>query len=301
MFKKIIKTALSLASPYVVQTTACAQEEWKFQSSLAATTGHYTESVTLKNLQGLGIRVSGERNQSWGVKAGLQSTRIDMQPIVPMDQKIQDDWFLSGFVHVPSSVFLGRWTLQLDTYKTSNNAIQDISSDVLAVMPQVIWQSYALPLKIDLSYARSKYKNTNSIYQTSAGMAIGFNEAKNWLQLRSYNVRNLTPINALGQAHYTATDIKLTHLFSNGSTWMPASITLGLERGKKFYAIDVASQTIYNLPMLNEGGENVTASWKISEKTDFNLHWSRNQYRADRPWAHRFTLNALSANIARKW
>lgn len=300
MLKKIIKIALLLASPFAVQSTACAQEEWKFQSSLAATTGQYTDSVTLKNQQGQGIRVSGERNQSWGVKAGLQSMRIDMQPIVPMHQQIQDDWLLSGFVHVPSTVFLGRWTLQLDTYKISNNATQDISSDVLAVLPQVIWQSYALPLKIDLSYARSKYKNTNSIYQTSAGMAIGFNEGKNWLQLRGYNVRNLTPISALGQAHYTATDIKLTHLFSNESTWIPASITLGLERGKKIYTIDVVSQNMYNLPMLNEGGENVTASWKISDKTDFNLHWGQNQYRADRR-DNIFTLNTLSAYIAKKW
>jgi hypothetical protein len=301
MFKKIIKVVLTLVSPYVVQTTAFAQEEWKFQSSLAATTGHYSDAVTLKNQQGLGIRVSGEKNQTWGMKAGLQSTRIDMKPIVPMHQQIQQDWLLSGFVHVPSTVFLGRWTLQLDTYKTSNNAKQDISSDVLAVMPQVIWQSYALPLKIDLSYARSKYKNTNSIYQTSAGLAIGFNEAKSWLQLRGYNVRNLTPISALGQAQYTATDIKFTHLFSNESTWTPASITLGLERGKKIYAIDVVSQNMYNLPMLNEGGENITASWKISSNTDFNLHWSRNQYHADRPWNNIFTLNTLSAYIAKNW
>lgn len=301
MFKKNIKTLLSLACVCIVPTLACAQDAWQLRTSLTGTTGHYLDSITLKNQQGLGIRMSGEKNQSWGVTAGLQSTSIDMQPIVPVHQQIQKDWLLSGFVHVPTTALPGRWTLQLDAYKTSNNATQDISSDVQAFLPQVIWQSYTFPLKIDLSYARSKYKNTDSIYQASAGLAIGFNQAKDWLQLRSYNIKNLTPFSALGETHYSAIDIKLTHLFTGESSWTPTSASLGLERGKKIYAIDVVSQTIYNLSMLNEGGENITASWKISPKTDFNLHWSRNKYLADRPWGHRFFLQTLSANIAKKW
>ncbi len=266
-------------------------------------TGHYADSLTMNNQKGLGVRMSGENNQTWGFTAGLQSTRIDMAPITQVSTQNQDNWLLSGYVHMPSAMTPGRWTFQLDAHKAYNDAQQSNTSDVRAIAPQVTWLSYTQPLKVDLSYARSTYKNTAAIHQLSSAIAYGFNGAKDWLQVRSYAINNLTTSEALGQSSTRATDIKLTHFLSRDLKWAPSTVTVGLERGQRIYVVDMTSQTVYNLPMLNHGGKHMAASWKLSPKTNLNVQFSKTKYYAEpTPLpAHNFTLSTLSAQIATAW
>lgn len=280
---------------------AYAQDDWRFNSSITAMTGRYTDSQTMTSQTGTGIRLLGEKKQEWGLAAGVQSTRIDMNPITQVSKQNQDNWLLSSFVHTQSTTLPGRWTLQLDAHKVSNDAPQSISSDVRAVAPQVSWLSYSQPMKFDFSYAHSNYKNTMHVHQISSALAYGFNNAADWLQLRGYIISNLDPMTALGQTRTHATDIKLTHFFNSDVIWAPTTVTLGLERGKRIYVVDMLSQTVYNLPMLNEGGENIAASWKVNSATNFNLQYSKNKYFADRITEHRFTLGTLSAQLALAW
>ena len=303
MSKKMKSTPLLklLAIICITPSVSNAQDMWKLSSSLTTMTGNYVGSQSMDNQHGLGIRISGEKDQTWGLTAGLQSTRIDMNSSIPKPTQNQDNWFLSGFVHMPSMKSAGRWTFQLDAHQISNDASQSISSDVHVVAPQVTWLSYTQPLKIDFSYANSSYKDTKTIHQLSSAMAYGFNDAKDWLQVRSYAIKNLNSSTAVGQLSTRATDVKLTHFVSSEVKWAPTSVTLGIERGKRIYVVDMTTQTVYNLPMLNEGGENISASWKISPKSNFNMQFSKTRYLADQMSTHRFTLSTLSAEIATSW
>jgi hypothetical protein len=226
-----------------------------------------------------------------------------MAPITQVSTQSQDNWLLSGYVHQPSTLLPGRWTFQLDAHQIHNDAPQSNTSDVRAIAPQVTWLSYTQPLKLDFSYARSNYKNTAPIQQLSSAIAYGFNDATDWLQVRSYAINHLTTSEALGQSSTRATDFKLTHFFKTNAKWAPTTVTLGLERGKRIYVVDMATQTVYNLPMLNEGGENIAANWKLTSKTDLNVQFSKTKYLAEpTPLpAHRFTLSTLSAQIATAW
>lgn len=279
-----------------------AQDAWQLNASATAMAGHYVDSQTMNHQRGLGIRLTGEKNQAWGFTAGLLSTRIDMAPITQVSTQNQDNWLLSGFAHAPSTKLPGRWTFQIDAHQVNNDAAQSISSDVRILAPQVTWLSQSMPFKVDLSYASSHYKNTpDDIQQVSTAFAYGFNQAQDWVQVRSYAISKLDPLTALGQSSTRAFDYKLTHLLRSSNPMVPTSVTLGLERGKRIYIVDMSSQTVYNLPMLNEGGENITASWKLSPKTNLNLHLSKTRYYADLPMEHRFTLNTLSAQLATAW
>jgi hypothetical protein len=279
-----------------------AQEAWQFNSSVTAMTGQYENSLTMNNQHGLGLRISGENNQKWGFTTGLQSTRINMAPITQVSAQNQDNWLIAGYVHHPSTTLPGRWTFQIDAHQVHNDAMQSNTSNVRAIAPQITWLSYTQPLKVDFSYASSNYKNTPAtIHQFSSAIAYGFNDATDWLQVRSYAINNLTTSEALGQSSTRATDFKLTHFLKTQYKWTPTNVTLGLERGKRIYVVDMASQTVYNLPMLNEGGENIAANWKLSPKTDLNLQLSKTRYYAESVAAHRFTLSTLSAQIATAW
>jgi hypothetical protein len=290
-----------LAILCIAPSMAIAQDVWQLDSSVTVMTGHYADSLIMNNQHGLGLRMTGEKDQKWGFTAGLQSTRIDMAPLSSQDQY---NWLLSGFLHIPTNKLPGRLTVQLDTHQVQNDAPQSSNSNVLAIATQATWLSYTQPLKVDFSFASSAYKNTAAIHQLSAAFAYGFNDAKDWLQVRGYAIDHLTASTALGQSSTRATDLKLTHFFSGHVKWAPAAVTLGIERGKRIYVVDMTTQTLYNLPMLNQGAENIAANWKLSPKTDLNLQFSKTRYFADIPYApsaHRFTLSTLSAQLATSW
>lgn len=245
----------------------------------------------------------GEKDQQWGFTIGLQSTRIDMAAISPVSTQNQDNWLLSSYVHAPSVRLPGRWTFQIDAHQVNNDATHSNTSNVRAIAPQLTWLSYTQPLKFDISYASSTYKNTEAIHQFSSAFAYGFNDSTDWLQLRGYAINNLRTSQALGYSSTRATDIKLTHFFESNTKWAPQTVTLGLERGKRIYVVDMATQIVYNLPMINHGGKNIAASWRLNPKTELNVQFSKTNYYAEpAPLpAHNFTLSTLSAQISTGW
>jgi hypothetical protein len=286
--------AIFFFSPALVS----AQDTWQLTPSFNAMTGQYADSRTMNNQQGLGVRISGEKERQWGFTAGLQTTHIDMAPITQTSVQHQDNWLASTYTHLPSSRWLGRWTLQIDTHKVNNDALHTNSNSVRALAPQITWLSNTQPLKMDLSLAKSNYANSEPIYQLSSAVAYGFNNATNWLQIRGYAINNLTPSEALGLSNTRAVETKFTHVLGHTSTWMPTSITVGLDHGKRIYWVDMASQTIYNQPMINEGSENIAASWQLNPKTKFNLQLNQTRYYAESLGAHRFKLSTLSTQLA---
>lgn len=295
------RSLLVLHTLLCIPPIAVAQDAWQLSSSVSATTGNYVGSQTMNNQHGLGIRVLGEKNQTWGFATDLQSTRISMAPITQVSVQNQGNWMLSAYCHVPSSHLSGRWTFQLDTHQIHNDASQSYGSHVRVFAPKVTWLSYSQPLKVDISYANSSYNNTATIHQYSSAIAYSLSGDNNWLQIRSYAINHLDPTKALGQSSTQATDIKLTHFLSAGTHWGPSALILGLERGKRIYVVDMATQTVYNLPMRNEGGENIAATWRLNSKSNLNLQFSKTKYLSSIPLTHHFTLNSLSAQIVTSW
>jgi hypothetical protein len=285
----------------VIPTLCAAQEAWKFNSSLTAMTGNYKDSLTMGSQHGTGLRVTGEYNQKWGVTGGLQSTRINMEPITRTAKQDQDNWLLSGYLHTPSTGLPGRWTLQLDGHQIHNDDPTGQSDGVRVIAPQITWLSYSQPLKLDLGYASSSYRNTSTVHQVSYGLGFGFNQNQDWVQMRGHLINKLNPSYSLGQISTRGADVKLTHFLQSQITGVPNSLTLGLERGKKVYNVDMQTQTVYNLPMVNEGGESIAATWALSNQTNLSLQANSSRYYSELVRAHNFTLNTLSAQLATAW
>jgi hypothetical protein len=255
----------------------------------------------MQKQQGKGVRIKGEKDQHWGLAMGYQSSNIDLQPIVPSPRQNQDDWRLSSFVHMPSSLVPGKVTLQMDVYRTLINPDQSPSSDVLTWVPQIIWQSQALPLKLDFSYAHSVYQKTERVHQISTGLTYGFNNYQNWVQVRGYYIDNLKSMGIQDKDNAFSADIKLTHILNATSPLIPASVTVGLERGKKIYYADLTTQTLQNAPLMNEKSENIAANWKVSNQTNFDIYWVRNKYIAYQPFERHIRLSTLGVKVNKSW
>ncbi len=291
----------ALAMLCVSSALVHAQDAWQWQSSINTMNGRYVDSLTMNKQQSLGVRISGERNHQWGFTAGVQSTRIDMAPITQTSVQQQNNWLLSAYTHQTYATWPGRWTLQLDTHQLNNDASHTNTNAVRAVAPQITWLSHSLPLKADLSLATSNYKNTAPIQQLSSAIAYGINNGNDWLQIRGYVIQHLTPSEALGLSSTRAVETKITHFLDHSVMWMPTSLTAGLDRGKKIYWVDMASQAVNNQPMVNEGGENITAAWRLNTQTHLTLQLSQTRYYAESVAAHRFKLGSLSTQLAFAW
>ena len=282
-------------------TWASPQENWQFNSAVNAMHGDYNGSLIMNKQHGLGMRLTGEQSNAWGISLGLQSTHIDMQPLVPKATQEQNNWLLSSYGYVSSAAPSGRWKMQLDVHRVFNDALQGNSDGVTAVVPQVSWVSFDRPLTFDVSYAQSHYKNTSTIHQISPSLGFGFNNHQNWFQLRGYLIKNLDPSVSMGLSSGHASDFKLTQFFQSASFWLPQSVTVGFERGKKIYFVDAVTQTLHNLPMRNDGGENIAAVWKLGQKTQLKVQLQQTDYFSNEYTAHDFTLRTLSAQVGRDW
>ena len=280
---------------------AQAQDGLQFNTAVNAMSGDYNGSLVMKKQHGVGIRLNAEQPNVGGFSVGLQSTHIDMQPLVPKATQDQNNWLLSGYAYAPSTSLSGRFKWQLDVHRVLNDASQGNSDGVTAVVPQLSWVSFDRPLTFDLSYAQSRYPNTRTIHQLSPSVGFGFNNNQNWFQIRGYLIQNLEPSLSMGMSSSHATDFRLMQLFQSPSPWVPQSVTLGLERGKKIYFVDAVTQTVHNLPMRNDGGESVAAVWRFSQSSQVKVQLQQTHYFSNDYIAHDFTLKTLSAQVGRDW
>ena len=286
---------------FSVPVLAQAQDGLQFNTAVNAMSGDYNGSLVMKKQHGVGIRLNAEQPNVGGFSVGLQSTHIDMQPLVPKATQDQNNWLLSGYAYAPSTSLSGRFKWQLDVHRVLNDASQGNSDGVTAVVPQLSWVSFDRPLTFDLSYAQSRYPNTRTIHQLSPSVGFGFNNNQNWFQIRGYLIQNLEPSLSMGMSSSHATDFRLTQLFQSPSPWVPQSVTLGLERGKKIYFVDAVTQTVHNLPMRNDGGESVAAVWRFSQSSQVKVQLQQTHYFSNDYIAHDFTLKTLSAQVGRDW
>jgi hypothetical protein len=282
-----------------------ADNAWQFGSTATLMSGQYKDALLMDKQEGVGLHFTGDYLDQWGFKAGLQSTQIDLHSITglsPSTNQSQDNWLISGYKNIYSTTLAGRWTFKLDAHQVTNNS-QQSSNEVQAIAPLIQWASSTHPIILDFGMANSKYKDTKPIYQTSPGIAIGFNNNQDWLSARIYFISNLDPSNAMSHDKTRSTDFKFTHFFQSQVTGIPTSVSLGLERGQKIYNIDVVTQTLYNLPMLHEGGESLSASWKVAPKTSFTLFAGKARYffNPTPSIANHFSLATFSLQLGTAW
>jgi hypothetical protein len=284
-----------------LQSNVWAQDFWQIHYSGIATTGQYGNAMTLRNQSGVGVHLTAEKDRAWGITAGLHSTNIGLHPIVPVTSVHQNNWLLSGFARLPSEVLPGIWTLQLDAYQTSNDAADNGRSNSKALGPQLSWSSLERPLKIDFAYAGSKYQSMDRIYQKSASVAYGLNSSRDWIQIRGYSISHLMPALAMGKLEVNSVDVVLTHFLDKPSIWEPVMVSLGFQSGNKIYYIDIDSQVNYNLPLMNNGGTILAASWVIGSKTKLGLQWMNSKLFTNEIYLQHFYLNNFGMKITSSW
>lgn len=280
-------------------TCVNAQQDWQIKSSINLANASYIDSPQLDKQQSKGLKADISSG-TYGSTIGFQRTVINLQPTTYQPAQNQDNWLFSIYSHHPSSALQGNLTYKLDTHQVQSSNPQQ--ANIHAFAPQISWTSSQLPFAIELSAADSHYPDMTTVTQYGAAMRWGFNQHQDWLELRSYRIQNSanTP-NQLPQ-QTLGHEVRLTHL--SQCTWAgaPKAITIGLERGEKIFHVDMLTQSIYNLPMVNKGGQQITATWAVTPKTELAIQFKQNKYASYfNGQASDFKLNQLSTQATFAW
>lgn len=278
----------------LANTCTFSQQDWRIQSEINLSKSNYSNSQVLDQQKSKGVRVDFDRGDI-GSTLGFQKTHIDLLPILNQPQQNQNNWFASVYKRFPAASLSGQVALKLDTnHLRSSDSTQ---ANIFVTAPQASWTSAQLPLGLDFSLAHSNYPNMPTVKQYGLAARWGFNQRQDWLEIRQYRIQNLDPIYALGNQDTQAHEIRLTHLFTPNTYWQPKRISVALERGEKIYFVDMQSQTVYNMPMLNKGGHSVTSTWAIQPTIDLTLQLSQSTYKQ----LNDFKLTTMSAQTSISW
>lgn len=294
MFYKNHLKHVALLNLALVSSYAFSQPDWSVQSAINFAKSNYNNSQDLDQQKSSGIRLDFDRGDI-GSTLGFQKTRIDLRPSLNQPQQNQDNWLGSIYKRFPVASLPGQVALKLDTHHLRSSAPTQANIHVLA--PQASWTSAQLPLGLDLSLAHSNYPTMPTVKQYGVAARWGFNQLQDWLEFRQYRILNLDVTQALGNRDTQAHEIRLTHLLNPNTSWQPKRISVALERGEKIFFVDMQSQTVYNMTMLNKGGHSVTSTWPIQPKIDFTLQFNQNKYSL----RNDFTLTTISAQMAITW
>lgn len=305
MNRDVKKVELARTIRYVTVSTllistgavAIAQEDWRFQSAIHLAKGNYSNSQLLDNQHSTGVRISMD-SANVGGTLGVQSTHVNMQPVTNQPQQKQDAWLTSAYLQQPSEHLLGSITYKLDTHHLRTDPQQKV--DILA--QAVSWSSSQHPFTMGINVALSNYSDMPRVKQYGSVFTWGFNHQQDWLELRTYRIQNLSPAKSENRSVTDGQEIRFTHFISAPKIGQPHRITLGIETGEKIYHVDMVSQSVYNLPMLNHGGKTVTAMWSLTPQTQFTLQLSQHKYYSSlNGQAHDFTLTTISAQTSVTW
>ena len=273
---------------------AFSQQDWRIQSEINFAKSNYSNSQVLDQQKSKGIRLDFDRGDI-GSTLGFQNTHIDLLPSLNQPQQNQDNWLASVYKRFPVASLPGQAALKLDTHHLRSSVASQ--ANIYVIAPQASWTSAQLPLGLDVSLAHSNYPTMPTVKQYGLAARWGFNQRQDWLEIRQYRIQNLDPIYALGNQDTQAHEIRLTHLFTPNTSWQPKRISMGLERGEKIFFVDMQSQTVYNMTMLNKGGHSVASTWSIQPKIDFTLQFNQNTYNL----SNDFKLTTVSAQSSIGW
>jgi hypothetical protein len=283
--------------------TCSAEDSWSFDASTMSMAGKYCDSQLLDKQFGLGFKLNAEYDKSVGATAGVRTTQLNLVQQNGFDSINQTDWLISAHLHTPINSISTRLTLSFDSHKIKNNDPNGRSDDVIVFAPQVALMSYEYPLTIDMSYAKSNYRNSLNVNQFSTGMNYGFNNKLNYLNLQIYKILVKDP--TVYSRNFNSYELKVTHIIESAKGLSPNLITISSDQGDRLFQVNMLTQTVNNLSMINRGGESIALTWVLSDKTKFSAELRKNRYRSaiETPGVNltNFSLANVGIQFTKKW
>jgi len=282
--KRVLVLSASLAAMLMASTsyTQAVPERWFVRSDLQGLMSTYAGAQQRKDLQNFGLFVRADYLDRGGITGGYNRTALSFED---SSQDItQDNLFLSGRWHVRPDWARGQVTLRLDGHAISNDDVSNETDDVVVIAPQISYLNYEQTFYADLGFSASSYGDSLlipeqlDVDQLTPTLGFGFNDQRDWLQLRAFLIDVSSPERAQNQEDTAALEVKWTH-------WATPPGLLGLDNlrfsvllGERMFAVDPDAGGVYNLSDLQTGGASIGGEWAVSERSRILLLVGVEQY-----------------------
>lgn len=251
-----------------------ADGPWYFRADFQGLLGQYSGSEERDSLNNFGFFLRSDYLERAGFTVGYNRTTLKFNG---SDTDIdQDNIFASGKVQLTPDWAPGRITLRIDGHFVSNNDPSN-ESGVTVIAPLVSYLSNDKTFYVDLGYAQSSYDDSVLIAdeldvdQFTPTLGFGFNEQRDWLQLRGYLIDLSSSARAQGVEDTAAIEAKWTHWFSNSKPLGIDNFRLAAVAGERLFAVDPDAGLTYNLTDLQTGGLSLGSEWRLSERNQVLL------------------------------
>lgn len=280
LLQLILVSGMSLLAKESVNAQE-SPERWFMRTDIQGLYTNYSGSLQRASLQNLGIFVRADYLERGGVTIGYNRTSLGGEDA---GQDIeQDNIFLSGRWQTTPDWANGQISLRLDGYVISNDDVTGATDDVSVIAPQVSYMNYARTFYADIGYSESSYGDSVlvpdalDVEQWTPTLGFGFNEQRDWLQLRAYLIKPSSPARAQNELDTAALQLNWTHWTTNRFLGID-NFRYSMLLGERVYAVDPDAGSIYNLSDLQTGAAAIGAEWVPGEQSRVLLLFGVERY-----------------------
>jgi len=259
-----------------------AEKNWYMKMDISALAGSSSGSVERDGLTSFSLFLAADYLERGGLVAGYNRTSISFRN--SGGDIDQDQLYLSGRYSLTPDWAAGRISLRLDGYAIDNNDPGEGTGDLRIAAPQISYMNFKKTFYVDIGYATSSYGTSSNVAgdldvtQWTPTVGFGFNESRDWVQLRTFLIDLSNAERAQGEDSTAALEIKWTHWFDGAGLLGMDNIRLSGLVGERLYAVDPDAAVVYNLADIQTGGFTLGGEWALNERSSILLQFGLEQY-----------------------
>jgi hypothetical protein len=280
--KRIFAVVLATAAIGAAPQAVAEDGDWQVKTDLQALYGPYQGSEERDTLANAGVFLHADYLEQGGISLGYNRTTVGFKDSsADIDQ---DQFYASVRYSLTPDWARGRIGLRIDGHRIDNNDDVNGTGDLGIVAPQLSYLNLDKTFYADMGYARSSYGDALpsgsdlTVDQLTPTLGFGFNEARDWIQVRAYLIDFSRPGRAQGKSDTAAVEAKWTHWFDGRGMLGLDNVVVTALGGERLYAVDPDSAVVFNVADVQKASGSLAGQWRIDDRNQLMLQLGYETY-----------------------
>lgn len=286
---------LALPLPQAYADRSAKVKKWYMDTGLSAKGGSYKASQLRDNLYAGSLWLNAEYLDTFAMAVAYTGTTVNLRELGGGQFSLKQNAVAARLqYHQFSDSLRGKISYQLVTHVLDNNEPVSARDSVTVLAPKIAYSNYAKTLTLGLEYTWSRYGDGELIMQQlMPAFGFGFNKRADFIRLRAYLIRSSNSRLSQGEDSLSAAALRWTHRFGPGGFIGIDSFFLDVLGGRRIFAVDNDTLTVYNLADVQQGSASLGLGWRPGENVDINVVGGLEKYQNrlisndyDQPYIH---------------
>lgn len=292
-----ILNLLFLAVCWPFATSAFAGD-FQVTTAFQTTVGPYKDSAQRDKISSMGVFISADYLERWGITIGASHTDVLFKPGFP--DTAQDAIFASGRWSLTPDGLGGFLAARIDGHAIDNDDPSRNTDDLRAFAPQISYLTYEKDFYLDLGYAHSTYFNDFKVTQLTPTVGFAMNQGATWIRLRGYFITPSQPARAQGKEKTSAVEFKIMRWLAPRRPFGIETVQLALLSGERILAVDSDAGAVYNVADLQEGSLSFGLEWLLLWNAKLLLNGSFEKY-TNIGIGNAYQGQSVSVSLLKEW